>query len=159
MSVTPQQFHSLLQQQRYTSHKLLEILDQEHTALSGNDLQGIETILAAKERCMSQLERLSREFLEMTPHFPGQKNAMAAYLRSIDPQGAWGLEPLWQQIEKLLSQCRQKNNINGKIISLCRRHVQQALSILLQGGQGSEACYSPTGVSQSAASSRILGKV
>ena len=160
MSASPQQIHGLLRQQRDTAHKLLQTLNQEHTGLSGNDLQGIETILAAKEQCMGRLEQLSQDFLAITPrHSPEQKDAIAAFLRSRDPQGAWGLEPLWRQIEKLLSQCRQKNNLNGKVISLSRRHVQQALTILLHGGQGSEPCYSPTGVSQPAASSRILGKV
>lgn len=158
-TISPQEVLSILQQQCHIAHKLLQVLTQEFTALSGNDLQGFETTLAAKQQFMEQLEELSQDFLAAArQHSTGKKDGIAILLRHKDPQGTWGLEPLWQQVDKLLSQCRQKNSINGKIIFLNHRRVQQALEILCQGGQGSQACYSPTGAGQSPVSSRILGK-
>ena len=159
-TISPQEIRDILEQQREIAQGLLQLLIQEFAALSGNDLQAIETTLAAKQVLMEQLDKLSREFLEVAGrHSPGNKDGVTFFLRHEDPQGTWGLAPLWQQIDKLLSQCRQKNSTNGKIISLNHRRIQQALEILRYGGQGSETCYSSSGACQSSASSRILGKV
>ena len=160
MTNPPQQLRALLEQQRDTSRKLLQILAQEHAALSGNDLQELETILAAKQQYLAQLETLSQEYLElMRRHSSPHKDGIAASLRHCDPQGTWGLEPLWRQVEGLLTRCRDENNTNGKIIALSHHQVQQALAILRNGEVGSESCYSSTGNRPAAASSRTLGKV
>lgn len=160
MTNSPQQLRGLLEQQRDASRKLLQILIQEHAILSGNDLQELETILAAKQQHMAQLEALSQEYLELTRRLsPDHKGGIAASLRHCDPQGAWGLESLWRDVEDLLSQCRDKNNTNGKIIALSHRHIQQALAILRNGEPGGEPCYNPTGNRPSVANSRTLGKV
>jgi flagella synthesis protein FlgN len=158
--MSPHHIRNILLQEHDTARKLLEILTQEHTALIGNDLQGLETILAAKQQCMTRLEKISRDFLAfMHEDTTVARAGITAFLRQRDPQGTLKLVSLWQQVEKLLSHCRQKNSVNGKIISLNHRHIQGALSILRHGGQGLEPCYSPTGASQATVSSRILGKV
>jgi flagellar biosynthesis/type III secretory pathway chaperone len=160
-TISPQAIRGILQEQCDIAHKLLQTLTQEFAALSGNDLPSLETTLAAKQQFMNQLERLSQDFLATARLHPtGKKDDIAICLQHKDPQGAWGLVPLWRQLDSLLSQCRNKNNTNGKIISLNYRHAQQALEILRHGVQGSQqACYSPTGASQSPVTSRILGKV
>ena len=160
MNITPPEIQAILLHQRDIARSLLEVLTQEYTALSGNDLQGIETNLAAKQRLVEQLEELSLTVLSAaSPNSPGNQAGIVRFLKQKDPQGIWDLEKLWQQLDKLLSQCRLKNNTNGKIISLNHRHVQQALEILRSGGQGSQTCYTSTGTSQSPISSRSLGKV
>jgi len=159
-TISSQDVRNMLQQQCDIGHKLLEALTQEFAALSGNDLQGLETSIAAKQRLMDKLEELSHDIVAMVSQYPTTpKESMAIFLKRKDPQGAWGLEALWGQVEKLLSQCRQKNATNGKIISLNHRHIQQALEILRHGDQGSQTCYGPTGTGQAPAPSRILGKV
>lgn len=160
MTSSSQKLRGLLEQQRDISRKLMQILAQEHATLSGNDLQGLETILAVKQQHMEQLEALSQEFMELTlRHSPPHKDGMIASLRHCDPQGTWGLEILWREVEGLLTQCRDKNNTNGKIIALSHRQVQQALAILRNGELAGDSCYSPTGNRPAAASSRTLGKV
>jgi len=135
-------------------------LEQEYTALNGNDLQGLETSIAVKQRLMDRLEELSRDIAAITSQYPTTtKEGVAIFLKRKDPQGTWGLESLWLQVRKLLSQCRQNNATNGKIISLNHRRIQQALEILRLGDPDSQTCYSPTGAGQAPASSRILGKV
>jgi len=159
-TISPQQIRDILQQQCDITHKLLQVLSQEFAALSGNDLQGLETSLADKQQLMKQLEGLSQDVLAAAcPSPEGEKDGISKFLQQKDPQGTWRLATMWQQLEQLLTQCRHKNSTNGKIISLSHRHIQQALAILRSGGQGSEPCYSPTGASQSPVSSRILGKV
>jgi flagellar biosynthesis/type III secretory pathway chaperone len=159
-NISTQEIRDILQRQYDITHKLLQVLSQEFAALSGNDLQGLETSLAAKQQLMQQLEELSQDFPGTASQLSaGKKNGIPEFLQRKDPQGTWGLVTIWQQVDQLLAQCRHKNSTNGKIISLSHRHVQQALAILRYGGQGSEPCYTPSGASQSSVSSRILGKV
>ena len=159
-TISSQDVRSILQQQCDIARALLQALEQEFTALSGNDLQGLETSIAAKQQLMERLEELSQDIVAMASQYPTTtKESMARFLKHKDPQGAWGLESLWHQLEKLLSRCHQKNATNGKIISLNHRHIQQALEILRHGDQGSQACYSPAGTGRAPAPSRILGKV
>jgi flagella synthesis protein FlgN len=160
MTTSPQQLRSLLHEQRDIAHQLSQILAQEHEAISGNNLQDLETILAAKQQCMALLEAGSQEFLRLVHRqSPSHKIDMTAALHDYDPQGMMDLVSLWRQVEKLLSQCRRSNSVNGKIINLNQRHIQQALTILRNGELGSESCYSPTGARPSVTSSRTLGKV
>jgi len=160
MTNSAQQLAVLLQRQRDTARSLLQILDREHAALSGKDLQDLDTILAAKQQCMTQLESSAQEYSALThQRSGGPVKGFSASLRDFDPQGTWGLTSLWQQVEDLLRQCRSKNTTNGKIISLSHRHVQQALAILRNGVSGAEPCYTPLGNHSNAASSRTLGKV
>jgi flagellar biosynthesis/type III secretory pathway chaperone len=157
---SPQEIRSVLQEQCDIGHELLQILSREHTELSGNDLPGLETTLAAKQRFMDRFEELSRDFTAMVRQYStDKKDGIAKFLQHKDPQGEWGLEPLWRQVGELLAECRRKNSTNGKIIFLNHRHIQRALEILRHGEQTSAACYNPGGASQSSAPSRILGKV
>ncbi len=159
-TISSQDIRSILQHQHDIAHKLLQTLEQEYTALNGNDLQGLETSIAVKQQLMDRLEEISRDIVEIAPQYPATtKEGMAIFLKHKDPQGTWGLETLWLQVRKLLSQCRQNNATNGKIISLNHRRIQQALEILRHGDPNSQTCYSPTGAGQAPAPSRILGKV
>ena len=159
-NVSPKEIRDIFIQQRDIAHSLGQLLTQEHTAISGKNLQGIESTLAAKQQLMEGLEAFSRELLaRISQYSPDKKVGVVVFLRRLDPQGTWGLESLWQQINELLSQCRQKNSTNGKIISLNHRHIQQALEILRGEVQNPQACYSSTGTHQAPVSSRILGKI
>ncbi len=153
-------FRGLLQQQFDTVCQLSQTLAQEHAAISGNKLEDMEAILADKQRHVWQLDTLSQEFLDlMRSQTSDNKIDITAVLRHYDPQGSMGLVSLWQQVEKILSQCRHSNSVNGKIINLNQRQVQQALSILRNGEFGAGHCYSPTGARQDISASRTLGKV
>jgi len=160
MMHSPQQLAKLLQDQRDTARRLLQILDREHIVLSGKNLQDLDSILAAKQECMSQLEESAQAYSALTRNQSNGGGAgIAASLRYLDPQGSWGLAALWQQVEDLLRQCRSKNTTNGKIIALSHRHVQQALAILRNGIPGADSCYNPRGDHSNNVTSRTLGKV
>ena len=149
-----------LNKQLEISQGLLRILDEEFEALSGNDLPRFETILAAKQNVMDRLETCSLVLLNLaSQQDPNKSINLGKFLKQADPEGIWGLAPIWQQLAKLLADCRRKNSINGKIIALNHRHFQKALEILRHGGHNPQVCYGPAGMSQSASSPRFLGKV
>ena len=91
MTISPQELRALLQQQRDTAQKLLQVLAQEHEVISGKDLHGLETILAAKEQYIAQLEASSQEYLAAArQHSTSPKSGMIALLKQRDPQGTLG---------------------------------------------------------------------
>jgi flagellar biosynthesis/type III secretory pathway chaperone len=155
MTPTPARLHALLQRQHDTARRLLELLDREQAALSGNRLQDLEMILAAKQQYLAELEADSRECLAAAPDKP----ALIRMLHGADPQGTLGLERQWRQLETLLRQCQDQNSVNGKVIHLGQRRTRQALSILRSGEPGTAACYTPTGTAGTGGASRTLGKV
>ena len=155
MTISPERLQSLLQRQHDAAQRLLQLLTEEHAAITGNNLQDLESVLAAKQQSLMELETTSREYTQIAPN----KTIFTETIRQNDPHGALGLESLWQKVETLLRQCQNKNSINGKTISLSHRHVQQAISILRSGELGVDPCYSPTGGHLSAGASRTLGKV
>lgn len=158
--ITAQELKDILQLQRDIAYQLLQTLSQEFAALSGNNLQELETTLSAKRELIRQIEERSQDFLAWVDQTAGgDKKLIYKYLRDKDPQGTWGLAALWRQVDELLSQCRHQNSTNGKTVSLSQRHVRQALEILRSGGQDPQSCYNPTGTSRFPVSSRILGKV
>ena len=158
--ISPRELRGILQEQCEIGHELLQILNREYAELSGNDLPGLETTLAAKQNLIDRFEGLSLDLMARARQYSNnKKDGIAGFLQHEDPQGIWGLESLWRQVSKLLSECRQRNGTNGKVILLNQRHIQSALEILRHGEQDPAACYSPSGAGQPPAPSRVLGKV
>lgn len=157
MTPTPARLHELLQRQHDIARRLLELLDQEQAALSGNRLQDLEQIVAAKQQYLADLDAAAREYLLAAP----DKAALIRMLRGADPRGDLALELRWRQLETLLRQCQDQNSVNGKIIHLGQRRTRQALAILCSGDAGASAGagYTPTGTATATAASRTLGKV
>jgi len=159
MISSPQRLRAGLLQQRDAAQRLLDLLGEEGKAIGGNNLQALEALLAAKQQCLADLDAVTQELGLLQPPLPSGTDAMAAVMRGYDPHGTLGLESLWRQLAALLVSCRAQNNVNGKIIALGHRRVQQALSLLRNGHVGTESCYSPSGTRPVGIGSRMLGKV
>jgi len=155
MNISAERMRTLLQAQCETASRLSKLLEQEKAALIGNNLQEMETIFAAKQQYMADIESISQQYLSSLPN----KSALIAALHRLDPQGKHRLEPLWQQAEKLLKQCRERNLVNGKIINLSQHRIQLALSILRGSESGAGLCYNPKGDRPAVVTPRTLGKV
>lgn len=138
---------------------LLAVLQREHILLSGRDPAAIEEIAREKQRYVTQL------------HVSGQAHAAALraagylpttptlqdWLRQRDRHSGSRLIPLWQQLESLLTACRQLNQLNGGLIEINRRHSQRALGILLGKTEETEL-YSSAGATQGSGYSRTLAR-
>ena len=111
MAISPQRLHALLQRQHDAAQRLLRLLTEEHAAITGNNLQDMESILAAKQQSLMELETTSLECAQVA----NNKTALIRIIRQSDPHGSLGLESIWRRIETLLRQCQGKNSVNGKI--------------------------------------------
>ncbi len=90
--------------------RLLEILQQEHTALTQRDLLALEQVTREKHHYLSSLEELAQQQPRQTATMPDRA--------------------LWQQLHAVFAQCDYQNQINGAILKVSRYQIEQALAIL-----------------------------
>lgn len=114
------------------AQSLLDCLQREYTALTGQDPAAIEAIVREKH------DRLSR--LETALHRPAPGTQTA-------PAG----------LTALLAECERHNRINGNIIEVSRQHVQRALA-LVRGQNPEPALYGPQGDARHGTDSRSLAR-
>lgn len=117
------------------AQRLLALLERERSALEHGDAAALETCVAEKNRLLDELDRLGR----------------TAPLAAATP----GVR---ENLRRLLERCTERNRVNGRIIELSRRRIQQALALLRGQTAGSEL-YGPAGTaSASPADARPLAK-
>ncbi len=121
--------------------QLLQVLHREHTAVTNNAPELLEQAAQEKLHWLRQVEALADARIE------GMRAAGVAG----DPQNAApGLTAhpdvvaRWQQVQRILVECRRQNQINGSVIELSRRHTLRALS-LLRGQSADQTVYSASG--------------
>jgi flagellar biosynthesis/type III secretory pathway chaperone len=129
----------LLERQLACVAALLDALRQEQTALTRNDVDGLETAVAAKHRHLSQLDLLSRQIdgvLEST----GIRDMDA----SLGARRDTAAEGAWKKLRRALGECRLQNQINGSLIEQNHRRARAAW-YLLTGQNGGNDTYRPDG--------------
>lgn len=126
---------AVLERSIESARHLLALLEQERAALEHGDTAALEACVAEKNRLLDELERLGR----------------AAPLTGAAAPGAR------QNLRRLLERCVERNRINGRIIELGRRRMQQALALLRGQAAGSEL-YGPGGTASVSAGARPLAK-
>lgn len=151
------QLQELLTATQECSQRLLDVLQQEDRALRRTDTDSIDQITAAKQALI----------LEMESHQRAQDRFLAAHNLPPGPLGIQRhLETLpadapeqsaWKSLKALITQCRNRNEINGGILALSRQHVQQSLDIL-KGSPETGPIYGRNGEALSATRTSPLAK-
>lgn len=147
-TVTSKTILPLLQEISSYLQQLLNALNNEHKALSENDLQSVQTIAEEKILLMEHLEDLNKErrTLLETAGLDITSTGIADFFQNSNSPRAPQMKALWEAISTLSSQCEKQNNINGIVIEANKRHTENALSIL-QGKQQKTELYSKKGAS------------
>lgn len=124
-----------------------EVLLREHAALTQRNFQAMDDCFAEHAQCISQLEKLDRDF-------------KAALARTGAPQGAKGVEHLlttlpmihqsrlqllWNNLLTLVTTCQDQNSVNSRMVSINRLTTEAALRILKGQGSVPTATYAPDG--------------
>jgi flagella synthesis protein FlgN len=109
------------------ARRLLAVLEQERAALDHGDAAALEACVAEKGRLLDEIERLGRAV------------------------------PAAPELRGLLERCAERNRLNGRIIELSRRRVQQALALLRGQSAGGEL-YGPAGTASASSGARPLAK-
>lgn len=155
-----QNLKDVLQQQHTHLIKMLDILRQEHQALSENDLERFENIVQQKHQQVKMLEQIQPRLDSVEQMIGGvlSKSTFAAFIQRM-PEGAAksGIKGLWQDFQTTLEECNLQNKTNNRILSASAINVKQALNILRGNpNQPGEGIYGKSGRQQDSMHSHSL---
>ena len=130
---TQAQKTGLIQEEISAAQGLLAILHDEFEALSHTITPDeIARFTTQKEQRVSEMERATKARILAIP--------ATDPLLSTEP-----LKSLWETLRKVALECQQQNQINGRIITSSKRHIEQAAAILHGKPPSSELHYGSTG--------------
>lgn len=154
-----QQIADSLQNEIDAISRLLEYLEQEHTALANSDPDVLNRVVNEKHEAIHRLESISKHREQcMLQQF--------GYSVGLDADNPFEqnqtLASLWSKLVTLAQQCRDKNRINGAIVEGLSRQSRQALDILhglLPSNSANTGTYDHTGHTFNSSEKRSLTHV
>ena len=150
-----QQFIKILNQELQLAEGLLEAMQNEQRQLETTDLEPLKEINDAKMLLLDRLEEASKlraRFLLGVARGQTQTERLEAFLKQQDQATANHLNELIDRLDALLAECKQQNQINGKIIAMSQRRVMRNLN-LLKGVDSNSMTYDTKGQAQASGQS------
>ena len=147
-SITPSsqtsRIASSLAEQQQTSAALLEVLSREYETLSSTHPENLEAIVRQKQELLARLGELDQALRATitAAGFGEDSKGLEAFLRAADTSGR--LQQQWRKVADTLRECETQNQVNGGLLELSQRQVEQALT-LLRGQPQEGTLYSADG--------------
>ncbi len=131
---------------------LLEVLTREQSSLVMADIDAIETVMEEKSFLLQNISATanSRYAILAKGGFEANESGMTAWLKH---QAKPSLFESWAHFQKLISQAKEMNRLNGLLINKHFNRNQQLLN-QLQGHSANSNVYGKNGQAQSQSSSR-----
>lgn len=138
--------------------QLNNILDREHEALKAQDAAALADTATQKQATLNQLQTSAHKRLQLFTPFTAnpEQQSLDALITSVlgETQLLTGVA---QQLAALTTECQNKNQRNGMLITRQENVVQKTLNILRP--PAGVTTYSETGGTSAEAHTRHLGKV
>lgn len=112
---------------------MLDVLEEEHQALSSSDIDCFERAVKNKQDQIKTFEQLQSQLSILEPILNGKfsKENIESYIGKIPPSNKkTRLERLWEKLEQTTIECNNKNIINNRIVDASSTHLRQAICIL-----------------------------
>lgn len=142
-NITAQQVQDQLSADISACTALLRLLEEEQSALAEKDADALASIIDQKLPALAQLEESAK-----------QRSLWSGALSASDVAGAWEkvldkmqqqkLKSDWEQVKTLTRECREKNEVNGKILARHQK-VYGRLLDLLRGQTAAPNLYNAYG--------------
>ncbi len=152
-----QQLSQLLASELKETYQLLDILSEEHQALSSSNPDLITTISTKKLDALKQIEQrysTRTQFLASIGLSSGSDEA-ESFITHLPKESMIATQ--WQELQDLAKKLRRQNEINGGVIALTQRHITLALDIL-SGKANITSTYGRSGQANSDATPQHLAK-
>lgn len=135
-----------------TTSQLLDLLQQERTALETRNYEQFQHIISLKQELVAQLESQSnsRQQLLQDAGFNNEPSTLSA----ADEQ-APAVAKAWRQLGEKWQRCQELNEINERIAKRTRLVVGQVLD-LLRGQNNSAKLYNSSGDAKTTSSGRTI---
>ncbi|GEM_PF-2166468 len=123
-----QEAERLLEQELEATRRLLDLLDQENSALRARDAAALERIVPAKEALLKALDdRVDRHAQILRRLGLPQGRRGSECLARMAGEAAIGL---WHSLSEAAHRCREMNAVNGGLLSLAEVRVRHSLEVL-----------------------------
>lgn len=112
---------------------MLDILQQENTALEKRDLSNFDAIVLRKQQQIRLLEEMEPDLTPIHALIgkPSEGNGMDSFISKIDNKSIkLQFQSLWNDLRETLTNCDNQNLINNRILQSSRINIQQAIDIL-----------------------------
>ena len=136
--------HSL-QQQNQCLEQIIELLKIENEAIVQSDTEHMGKLLDKKLPLLSQLDQYDQERRQAFQQLSGQTYGDQAFSDFIEQHTSGIIQDLWQAIKLKLPECKDQNELNGRIISMRQKNTEQILQILSGRPANTSQTYSHLG--------------
>lgn len=141
-----QQLQSTLQAELKSASQLLNLLNDERSALTETNADIMNDMTAKKQPLIISLEQLGRqrENILQAAGFSSGKEGLEAFIENQPEQYSISLNSLVNLLKETAQACKDNNQINGGIVNVNRQHLQKAMNIL-RGRNDDPSSYGPGG--------------
>ena len=124
---------------------MAKVLDDERNALANSDSTQIDQTSQKKRALLADLEVHARKRLQLVTDMGYRKEigTVRHFLSQKDPSQT--LLQSWDSLNRQLQLCSDKNQINGRVISLSQRKTEMALNVLRGQLPQSNSAYNRLG--------------
>lgn len=152
----PKQVFEHLQADTSTCSALVELLQQEATALKERHYDQLAEISSSKAPLLITLEKNSQVRQQWLQHYR-QTHPQADWLEFLNHLAGSYLTDAWNQLETLFKECQRLNTTNGRLIAKSRMSVNHLLDII-RGLHNTPKLYNQAGKTRSQTSTRPFVK-
>ncbi|RMG50478.1 MAG: flagellar protein FlgN [Gammaproteobacteria bacterium] len=149
-----EQVARLLDEGLTLARSLLDVLQAERKALEANNTRALQQAVAEKEALFPRMQALEQALGATLP--PSARLDIPQTLSRLDPSGE--LAARYHALAEELQRCARENRVNGGIVELGQRYLQESLSILRGNLQTGEGTYDPCGKLHNEAGGHLLSK-
>lgn len=138
---------------------LLQLLSVEREQLKNRELDALDATIAAKAQWLGQLEHSAQQrtlWIQQSP-LTAQQSLSDAWQQLLTDCAKPDLAEQWQYLKKLLQQCRDDNEINGKLISRSQTTFKRLVNIL-RGQEEQTQLYTGRGAKSESCAKQQLGQ-
>lgn len=156
MAIDPgfaQRLARLIQEERTGLQGFIALLRREEALLIAPQIDALASLAEEKTALYRTLQRLSDERVVMFARLGAAVNDANIRVVLADLPDALGA---WQEVVSLAAEARERNRVNGQLITERLQNNQQALSVLLAAAEHPQI-YGPDGQSRPTSSGRLFG--
>lgn len=138
-------FLNQLSEEIKLTKSMINLLEDERNALANSDTVTINETSQKKRALLADLETYARKRLQLVTNmgYRRELGSVRQFLSQKDPSQA--LLQSWDSLNRQLQLCSDKNQINGRIISLSQRKTEMALNVLRGQLPQSSSAYNHMG--------------
>lgn len=141
-----------------TCQNLIRLLQEENSALNSRNFDNLEEILERKNIQLNLLDNSVNTRMEWIKLAPDNQNndTRAIWDKMLSDINRIEISEAWITLQNLIDQCRQKNEVNGKIV-IRNQAIFSKLLKVLRGQNGPTTLYTAKGSSHDSSQAQHFG--